>query len=56
LDRFADFEALVRADAASVTVSLPMGRRFLDLQAHGLLADVRDVPWFGGRILQFRSG
>jgi hypothetical protein len=54
--RFADLDGLVRLDAHAVTVSLPLGRRFFDLSKHGLLDDVPDVPWFGGHVLQFRSG
>ena len=43
-------------DASSVRVSLPLGRLFSDLYQHGFLADVNNVPWFGGRVLSFASG
>jgi len=56
LARFHDFEARIRVDGGTVRVLLPLGRRFFDLSEHGLLEDVAGVPWFGGRIVQFRSG
>jgi hypothetical protein len=56
LARFCDFGARVRVDTTSVRVSLPRGRRFSDLYQHGFLADVINVPWFGGRVLSFASG
>jgi hypothetical protein len=56
LERFADFGARVRFREEAVEVKLPLGRRFLDLEAVGLLADVADVPWFGGRPLRFARG
>jgi len=56
LARFHDLGARIRVDAASVRVSLPLGRRFRDLREHGFLDDVSGVPWFGGRVLSFASG
>ncbi|HEU5131560.1 MAG TPA: hypothetical protein VFT26_05630, partial [Pyrinomonadaceae bacterium] len=56
LDRFADLNARVDYDDDLVTVSLPLGKRFLDLRDHGLLEDVNDVPWLNGRRLVFTSG
>jgi len=56
LTRFGDMDARVRFSADTVTVSLPMGRRYLDLYRHDLLGDVAHVPWLGGRLLQFRGG
>jgi len=35
---------------------LPLGRRYRDLYEHGLLADVREVPWLDGRVLEFSGG
>lgn len=55
LERFRDFEALVTWKRDEVRVSLPLGKRFLDLRDHGLLDDVSDVPWFNGRTLVFSS-
>jgi len=55
LERFADFNARVDYSRDRVTVSLPLGKRFLDLQSHGLLDEVHDVPWFDGRTLVFMS-
>lgn len=56
LARFHDLGARIRVDAASVRVSLPLGRRFHDLHEHGFLDDLSGVPWFGGRVLSFASG
>jgi hypothetical protein len=56
LARFHDLGARIRVDAASVLVSLPLGRRFRDLHEHGFLDDLSGVPWFGGRVLSFASG
>ena len=56
LERFADLNARVDYSDDLVTVSLPLGKRFLDLRDHGLLDDVHDVPWLDGRKLIFTSG
>ena len=56
LHRFADLEATVRFEPASVRVRVPMGRRHADLLRGGLLADVPDVVWLGGRTLTFSAG
>lgn len=56
LRRFADLEATVRFDASAVRVRVPMGRRHADLQRGGLLRDVPDVVWLGGRTLTFSGG
>ncbi|MEE4590310.1 hypothetical protein V2J94_00100 [Streptomyces sp. DSM 41524] len=56
LRRFADLEATVRFEATAVRVRVPMGRRHLDLHNGGLLADVPDVAWLGGRTLTFSAG
>jgi hypothetical protein len=56
LTRFCDLDARVRFSRDTVRVRLPLGRRYLDLHAHGLLEDVPDVPWFDGRVLQFSGG
>ncbi len=56
LTRFADLEATVRYGAETVHVRLPLGRRHADLLHHGLLADVPDVVWLGGRTLTFSGG
>ena len=56
LARFRDLDARVRFSRESVRVRLPLGRRYRDLYEHGLLDDVRDVPWFDGRVLQFSGG
>ncbi|MGW0768975.1 hypothetical protein [Streptomyces sp. NPDC002676] len=56
LDRFADLEATVRFEPDAVRVRVPMGRRHADLLRGGLLADVPDVAWLGGRTLTFSGG
>ncbi|MCD9588469.1 hypothetical protein [Streptomyces sp. 8ZJF_21] len=56
LARFADLAATVRYERAAVRVRVPMGRRHADLQRGGLLADVPDVAWLGGRTLTFSAG
>lgn len=56
LSRFADLEATVRFEPDAVRVRVPMGRRHTDLLRGGLLADVPDVVWLGGRTLTFSGG
>jgi len=56
LERFGDLDARVRFTRDTVQVHLPMGRRYQDLLDHGLLADVRHIPWLDGRPLQFSAG
>ncbi|MCG0288581.1 hypothetical protein [Streptomyces sp. PSAA01] len=56
LNRFADLEATVRYEPTAVRVRVPMGRRHADLLRGGLLADVPDVAWLGGRTLTFSAG
>jgi hypothetical protein len=56
LERYADLEGLVRFDARSVKVALPLGRRHQELLDHGLLAPVDGVPWLGGRRVEFGGG
>jgi len=56
LERFRDLDARVHYSSESIRVRLPMGKRYQDLHEHGLLSDVRDVPWLYGRVLQFSGG
>ncbi|MFC9430108.1 hypothetical protein [Streptomyces sp. NPDC056987] len=56
LRRFADLDATVRFERAAVRVRVPLGRRHTDLLRGGLLADVPDVVWLGGRTLTFSGG
>lgn len=56
LTRFADLAATVRYERAAVRVRVPLGRRHADLLRSGLLADVSDVVWLGGRTLTFSGG
>ena len=53
--RLHDLEARVRVDAERVRVSLALGQRYFDLREKGLLRDLADVPWFGGRTLIFNG-
>ena len=56
LERFADLSGVVRFGPDEVAVRVPLGRRHTDLLRHGLLADVRDVPWLHGRTLTITGG
>ena len=56
LERFADLSARVSFEPDCVRVRLPLGPRHSDLSAHGLLADVPGVPWYGGRVVEFSGG
>ena len=56
LSRFADLEASVRYEQDVVRVRVPLGRRHADLLRCGLLADVPNVVWLGGRTLTFSGG
>jgi hypothetical protein len=56
LDRFADLSARIRVDATSVRLWLPLGKRHADLRDHGCLADVPNVPWLSGRVVEFSAG
>jgi hypothetical protein len=55
-ERFADVSARVSFEPDRIRVRLPLGPRHADLYAHGLLADVPGVPWFGGRVVEFSGG
>lgn len=56
LTRFADLEATVEFGRDAVRVRLPLGRRHTDLWQNGVLTDVPDVVWLGGRTLTFSGG
>lgn len=56
LERFHDLDARVSFSSDHVRVMLALGRRHQDLSDQGFLEDVADVPWFGGRLLQFGGG
>ena len=56
LERFGNLEARVRFRDDCVDVRIPLGRRFQDLEEHGLLAEVKGVPWLNGRVLRFQRG
>lgn len=54
--RFADLEATVGVTRDAVRVKIPLGRRHADLSRGGVLADVPNVVWLGGRTLTFSGG
>jgi hypothetical protein len=56
LERFGDLAGTMIVASREVTVRLPLGPRARDLEAAGLLADVDEVPWLGGRRLCFGIG
>ena len=56
LERFGDLSARVRIEADRVHVRLPLGRRQADLREHGFLADIANVPWLAGRVVEFTGG
>jgi hypothetical protein len=56
LRRFADLEATVRFTRDAVRVRIPLGRRHTDLWRGGVLTDVPNVVWLGGRTLTFSGG
>lgn len=56
LTRFADLTATIRFTPRAVRVRVPLGRRHTDLWQAGLLTDVPNVVWLGGRTLTFSGG
>jgi hypothetical protein len=56
LDRFRDLSGVVRFTPEKVTVTVPLGRRAMDLSARGYLDDIREVPWLHGRNITFSQG
>lgn len=51
--RLGDLDGSARLTPEALEVRPAVGRRYLDLKAHGLLADIAGVPWLGGRIVRF---
>ncbi|MET0420011.1 MAG: hypothetical protein ABW022_28695, partial [Actinoplanes sp.] len=56
VERFGDLSAMVARTPDAVHVRLPLGRRHADLDHHGLLADLPDAFWLGGRVISFSGG
>jgi hypothetical protein len=56
LERFADLEARVDFESRRLSVTLPLGRRSLDLQEHGLLGTIAEAPWLSGRTVELGTG
>jgi hypothetical protein len=53
LERFADLDGRISFDSDTVRVRVPLGRRHQDLRKHGFLADIANVPWLNGRVVEF---
>lgn len=49
LTRFRDLDACVAFDDDCIRVRVPLGRRHADLMHHGILREIANVPWLGGR-------
>jgi hypothetical protein len=53
LERLGDLDGTARLTPDALEVRPAIGRRYLDLKAHDLLADIEGVPWLDGRIIRF---
>ena len=53
LERFGDLDGVVRFEDDRIVVTPALGKRYMDLYRNGYFADVVDVPWLAGRVLQF---
>jgi hypothetical protein len=53
LRRFADLGGTVSVEEGRVLVRPALGRRFMDLNEHGLLRDISGIPWWPGRRVEF---
>jgi hypothetical protein len=56
LERYADLNARIHFDSTTLSVTLPLGRRHKELRDGGLLAPVQNIPWLGGRRVEFGGG
>ncbi|WP_051807427.1 hypothetical protein [Actinoplanes subtropicus] len=56
VERFGDLSAMIAFTRDTVHVRLPLGRRHADLDHHGLLADLPEAFWLGGRVVSFSGG
>jgi hypothetical protein len=56
IDRLASLGATVRHGGERMSVVIPLGARYFDLQRHGLLGEVREVPWLDGRTIEIVGG
>ena len=56
LERFGDLSGKVRITSDEVYVTLPLGRRAMDLELSGILDDQFQLPWLDGRVLRFERG
>ena len=53
LERFANLDGVARASADAIEIRPAFGRRYLDLQKHGLLQEIPAPPWLSGRRIVF---
>lgn len=53
LQRLGNLEGKVFIDSEKITVRPALGRRYYDLYQHNFLVDVVNIPWLGGRRMEF---
>jgi hypothetical protein len=53
LDRLGDLDGSARVTDTAIEVRPAVGRRYLDIRDHKLLADIPAVPWLGCRAITF---
>jgi hypothetical protein len=53
LGRFENLDGIARTRDAAIEIHPAYGRRYLDLQKHGLLADIPAPPWLDARRIVF---
>lgn len=56
LERFGNLAGRVRFTSNAIQIQLPLGLRQRDLYEHGLLTDIRNIPWLAGRKIEFLGG
>ena len=53
LQRLGNLEGKVFIDSEKITVRPALGQRYFDLYQHNFLVDVANLPWLGGRRMEF---
>jgi hypothetical protein len=53
IERLGDLDGRVSIGQDRITVRPALGRRYQDLYRHNFLADVANLPWLGGRRVEF---
>ena len=56
LNRFSDLSGVVSFQPDRVHVTIPLGKRAMDLAAKNYLDDIPNVPWLDGRPITFSQG